>query len=689
MNPEEIQEVLAPELTHPIPARSGTRVVTAEWLTQLTENHYFNTVRWLDNENLIYTAFSGSAGQTAKIETVHVHTGVRTVLNEGEAPEPSPDGQWIAFIRKADDNTKQLYLMKRNGKEIRQLTRLPSGLTGYPQFSFGVAWSPDSRRLALHHQVWVPRWERKTDSVIDDSMTSAIEEGKTHHLVSPPPSIIDIIDVENSESRQVFSAEANIRDLSWFPNGEELLFMMERPENDYKLKAEDERTWIKAVHIHDGRERILVAFKEMQQSLRPVVSPDGQQVAFMHDADNPIFNYMLSVGLVSVKKEDGKKLPPIQRLTYEMKLSFPQWSPESDRLYVIRYYGAYQQIYAIDVSSKKVTQLTHLALAIDSYSLSPEGTQLAWRGINPHGKSVIGITAIQGDKTHELVSFHTAPDDMALSEIREVDWKVSDYPARMRGLLLLPLNYKKGTRYPLIVDIHGGGSGSRLYMMGGILVSTPLEWQWWAAKEYAVFVPEFRSSAAFGSLAITRDDLQNHNIVDCDIRDIIAGVKTLIADGIVDSKRMIAFGHSAGGRRVNWLITQKNNPFCAVISKEGWADEWFQMSVRPLKRVEKMFGGHPSIVPHNYQKNSSIFHTEYLSIPALFLMGNPDKGGADARDTVKILYQALLARGIETSYVCYPDEGHVFQRPPNLLDALERAAQWVAKHFELALKMQA
>ncbi|MBX9786801.1 MAG: hypothetical protein K2Y08_05640 [Alphaproteobacteria bacterium] len=48
----------------------------------------------------------------------------------------------------------------------------------------------------------------------------------------------------------------------------------------------------------------------------------------------------------------------------------------------------------------------------------------------------------------------------------------------------MPLNYKTGMRYPLIVDIHGGGAGASVYLRGGILFSSPLEWQIWTAKGY-------------------------------------------------------------------------------------------------------------------------------------------------------------------------------------------------------------
>jgi hypothetical protein len=45
----------------------------------------------------------------------------------------------------------------------------------------------------------------------------------------------------------------------------------------------------------------------------------------------------------------------------------------------------------------------------------------------------------------------------------------------------------------------------------------------WTEKGYVVFVPDFRSSAAFGSRALTRDDKQEHNLIHRDIENIVAG----------------------------------------------------------------------------------------------------------------------------------------------------------------------
>lgn len=246
----------------------------------------------------------------------------------------------------------------------------------------------------------------------------------------------------------------------------------------------------------------------------------------------------------------------------------------------------------------------------------------------------------------------------------------------------MPLNYQAGTFYPLVVDIHGGGAGASIHLMGGILNNNPLEWHMWAAKGYAVFVREFRSSASFGSLAITRDELQEHDLVNRDIIDIEAGIDALISQGIVDPHRIAAIGFSAGGRRVNWLTATRHR-FQAVVSIDGWADEWIHsLSEPPLKREYVISGGAPWEVPQNYLKNSALFYCNGATTPTLFLMGNSDLGGVDRDNTVHMLYNALKGQGVETEFVKYDDEGHGFDKPANRRDALERSIKWIDEHMK-------
>ncbi|MBX9787035.1 MAG: prolyl oligopeptidase family serine peptidase [Alphaproteobacteria bacterium] len=649
--------VLDQPLTAPLPARSGTKVITPDWLlSTYQENTERPVVRWLDNTQLLYAYPPKQNNQEWTIELFNVHTGERKVLVEGANPTPSPDSQWIAFTR-GKKESKQLWIMDFKGKNAKQLSHIKGGLGDYYQFSFDFAWSPDSKTIALSHQPDVPYW------------------GKEPQLKST----IDIIDIKTEHTKLITSFDAGIRYLSWFPNGEELLFMKERI--GFLYKEEEDREWIQALRIKDRSLRTLAEFDGLQQSLRPTLSPDGKLVAVMYDADNPMFNHMTSLGLVVSDPSNGKEKPPIKRLTYELQLYSPQWSQDSQRIYVRRDYGAYRQIYAIDTKTGEPTQITNAPLNIENYALSPDGSQLAWIGQDAQATRVLRLASSDGRNVKDLAIISGTPKDMALSEVLEVDWKVPDYPSPMRGLLFMPLNYHQGTHYPLIVDVHGGGTGASIHLGGAILLSTPLEWHMWAAKGYVVFVPELRSSASFGSLAITRDDLKDHDLINCDIKDIEAGVDSLIAQGIVDPQRLAVIGHSAGGRRVNWL-TATTHRFKAVISKEGWADEWFEsLDELPSKRIYQMFGGAPWEVPQNYQKNSALFHCLGATTPTLFLMGNPDLGGVDRYKTVHMLYNALKGQGVETEYVKYDDEGHIFEKPKNQKDSLERAIKWIDGHM--------
>ena len=92
---------------------------------------------------------------------------------------------------------------------------------------------------------------------------------------------------------------------------------------------------------------------------------------------------------------------------------------------------------------------------------------------------------------------------------------------------------------------------------------------------------------------------------------------------------------------------------------------------------------HPVLAPQKYQNNSSLFHARGATTPTLFLMGNPTLGSVDRYDTVLWLYKALKAQGVETHYIRYTDEGHDLRRSANRLDALQRAEEWIARHFEI------
>jgi dipeptidyl aminopeptidase/acylaminoacyl peptidase len=394
----------------------------------------------------------------------------------------------------------------------------------------------------------------------------------------------------------------------------------------FLYRQEQDESLVRAIRLKDGRLRTIAACAGLQQFLEPELSPDGRKVAIAYDADNPIFDFLLSVGVADASPSADTAAKPIVRLTREAKLLRQRWSPDGRRIYALRLYGIYRQVYAIDPKSGALTQITHEPLAIEDYAISPDGRQLVWFGQDAHARRVLRIGRTDGTGARDLSVFEPAPEDMALSEVREVEWAVPDYPVPLRGLLIMPLHYAPGTRYPVIADIHGGGAGASGELAGALFVNTPLEWQLWAAKGYMVFVPELRSST---------------------------------------------------------------HRFRALVSKEGWADEFFPAGVFMTGRVTTIYGGTPVETPERYMRNSALFHARGATTPTLFLMGGRDHGSVDQLQTVHWLYNALRTQGVETQYVTYPDEGHGFERAANRRDALERTMIWIDGHAKSTASGQA
>lgn len=660
--------ILYQKLSKPLPANKGTKPVTEEWLCALPFNQEIKpSIHWLDDDNLIF-------GNESSIELIHINTRQKTLLIQGCHPKPSPNGKWIAFVKKVD-HKKQLYIMSSDRNNIRQLTKFEKGLTGYFGYHFGFIWSPCSQYLIMHHQFYIANFSEETNETENKLKSSATTIEKKNVL--PPKSQIDLIDLANGNLHTLLTINDSIRNLSWITQDKKLIFMSDRFGKNYNQK--NDQTWIYSFDIENKELITLLELDGLQQFLDPVSSHDGKRIAFTYDADNPLFNFMTSIGIITAENIPRKNIERISRLTHDIKLFFPKWSKDGSSIFALRDYGAYRQLYNIRLDDRLITCLTDSPLNIENFEISPNGLKLAWIGQDAHANLIIKISSNTGDNQDVIATIKIATDDITLSEVKEIEWSNPNYRNKMRGLLILPVDYDPSIHYPLIVDIHGGGPGAHIYLRGSILVNSPLEWQLWSAKGYMVFVPEFRSSFSFGSFDVVK---ATPNLIDEDISDIMTGVDSLIDAGIIDENRMTVIGHSAGGRRVNWLIVSTNK-FKAAISKEGWADEWLMAGTEERDLIYSIYGGHPALVPENYQKNSSLFHAQKASTPTLFLMGNPKLGGVDQYDTVRWLYYALKALGVKTEYIYYPDEGHNLEHLANQKDALEKAASWIDHYLKI------
>ena len=110
-----------------------------------------------------------------------------------------------------------------------------------------------------------------------------------------------------------------------------------------------------------------------------------------------------------------------------------------------------------------------------------------------------------------------------MGESRLVEWESED-GQKLQGALLLPTDYLKGRRYPMIVDVYGGRRGSDYVYRFGLAETGVSNEQLLATRGYVVFVPDMPLGPGTPLTDIAKT--------------VLPGVDKVIEMGIADSERL-------------------------------------------------------------------------------------------------------------------------------------------------------
>lgn len=127
-------------------------------------------VGWREGNSGSYNLYTIAADGSDVSATILVgDPAADIVLSVGHfAPAVSPDGEWVAF-QSDRGGTLELYIVRADGSEVRQVSAGAGGSVGLP------TWSPDSSYLAYgatmngEPGIWVAR--------IEDGMTAYLATG--------------------------------------------------------------------------------------------------------------------------------------------------------------------------------------------------------------------------------------------------------------------------------------------------------------------------------------------------------------------------------------------------------------------------------------------------------------------------------------------------------------------------------
>lgn len=591
------------------------------------------------------------------IAVMDTRSGACRLVTPGRDPHISPDGGSIAFVADTGAATHIAIIAAQNGTP-RVVTQSNAGIG---TFFSAFAWAPDGRSIVYGFR---PSRAAPSLAVADGAprRSSVVVIGAEGDR--PPDSELWTVAADGTSRRRVLAAPAQFRHIAWLNDREVVLAAY----GSLEYRTDNFATVIEAVDVGTGATRIIVKDAGVQ-SLNPSLSRDRKHVAFMYDTGSVFFPFYHRVATAPLTGG-----PFLVRTDSIWLRGTPEWGSSDQSIFFTGQRGALTQVFSVSATGDRTRrQITRGPRSVANFSLSPNGRFLAWTARDYYGRVEVRTSNIDGSGERVLLNLTPEVDAMALSDVREIHWRSRD-GLEITGILIYPLGYRAGTRYPLLVDLHGGPLGG-LGIGGRVMPSSPLEWQMWAAKGYAVLQGDYRASALYGFehvlAARGRQAVPNR-----DLDDVMSGVDHLIAMGIADSSRLAILGHSAGGYLTNWILTHSHR-FKAGVSYEGYADDYlgYGTGARVGGNASSAWTmlGKPWEVRDNYRASSPSEFVKGVTTPTLFVSGST----GIALFHNEFLYTAWKQQGVPTEFVVYGGEGHVITRPENVRDLLERSTRWV------------
>ncbi len=633
-----------------------------------------------DGKRIAYTISEWDKKENRRVTHIRIVSpdgGPTTKLTNGEkgesAPQWSPDGSRIAFLADRDKGN-QIWIIPVDGGEAEKLTSEENNVQSF-------RWSPDGKSFAFVTRD-TPKDKTDREKKKKDKFDTIVVDTDLHY------SHLWTINIETKEKKRLTEGDFSVSNPQWSHDGASIAYVASRSgvqESSFTDISEDRNTDIYIIPKTGGPPRQITT--NPAADTNPQWSHDGKWIAYTSNTDQRSWAAKTDVMLVP---PGGGAPRNLTKDFFESAGSGLAWAPDGKTLYFSSGVGMYTHIFSVATDGGKVTQVTrgnrnYGAFDVGSYMPRISGATTPpfnpnQPGYTPNWKIAylvndslspedIWVAPLkQFDQAKKVTWVNPEIRDFALTETRLIKWKGPD-DFDIEGLLIKPLGYEQGKRYPLILQIHGGPYGrfSDTFNMRA---------QIWAANGYAVLMPNPRGSTGYGH------QFTAANVGDWggkDFKDIMAGVDTVIARGIADPDKLVVMGGSYGGFMTFWTITQTDR-FKAAIGHAGICD-WYsfhgQSDIPGL--MEYGFLGQPWTSAETYRKWSPMTYVDRVKTPIMITHGERDLRVPISQ--AEQYYRALKKRGVEVVFLRYPREGHGIQEPNHQIDLFQRQLEWFDSHL--------
>ncbi len=599
------------------------------------------------------------------------------------APQFSPDGTRIAFLRSDGENPAQLHIIPAGGGESVAATDEKLGVTSFE-------WSPDGASLAYTARVA----EKGRYGTVKDLGPSA----------EPPRTIVD---------------------RKYQSNG--LGYTNDRRTHVFLVTAPDtagEPTYRRAPSAEDPTPEPHRSVSEPRQLTHgdfddslPRFSPDGSRIGFLSarhaNRDIDLANSIYEIALDASNAEPTKVLDDganynIAGFAYAVDGSLRFIGSdlgESGRDFV----GRNGVLYTVDTGSTSATRLTNpdvsdLSMGAPDMHVTPAGDVLAlnqWHGNvelvtisdsgdisalasgqvvvggfdTASGVTIVGysgpttsgdVAVVQDSEMVSLTDFSAPLVDAGIAPLVELNVAARD-GQNIHGWVLTPSG---AGPHPVLLNIHGGPYAQ-------YTCSVFDEAQVYVDVGYAVVMCNPRGAAGYGE-AFGRAIKHRMGTLDfTDVLDFLDGA--IAANPSFDSSRVGIMGGSYGGYLTAWTIAHEHR-FAAAIVERGFLDPEMFVGTSDIGDFfsDEYTGTDPGAI--TAQSPQAFVHL--VTTPTLVLHSENDLRCPLSQ--AERYFLALKRGGVETEMLIFPGEHHELTRsgrPRHRVQRFEAVLDWWERYL--------